>query len=216
MNVRNTEGTVNYINRVHKFNISLTLQLDASAANPSAPNVNFTYLDTILFSGPDGQPTTGLDATGSGGLFYDGFPLLPAANWTGDGFGDDLDNGTTYSHISVDAEGLVINTDGTFWVSDEYGPYVWLFDGNGTIISAIRPPEAIVPKRNGSDSFSADSPPIWEDQDDDDVSPADNPTGRDNNHGRRSLFLFFLFSFANQGRFITNESIHSNYIIIFA
>lgn len=77
----------------------------------------------------------------------------------------------------------MVNGDGTFWVSDEYGPYVWLLDSSGTIISAIRPPEAIVPKRNGSDSFSADSPPIWEDQDDDDVSPADGPTGRDNNHG---------------------------------
>ncbi|PSR82285.1 esterase-like activity of phytase-domain-containing protein [Coniella lustricola] len=183
----NTEGTLNYVNRVHKFVISLTLQPNASVTNPAAPNVNFTYLDTILFSGPDGQYTTGLDATGSGGLAYEGFPLLPAANWTGDGFGDDLDNGTTYSHIAVDAEGLVINADGTFWVSDEYGPYIWLLNSNGTIISAIRPPEAIIPKRNGSDSFSADSPPVWEDQDDDDVSPADNPTGRDNNHGFEGL-----------------------------
>lgn len=85
----------------------------------------------------------------------------------------------------MDSEGLVINDDGTFWVSDEYGPYVWLFDANGTIISAIRPPEAIIPKRNGSDSFSADSPPLYEDDGSgDDVTPADNPTGRDNNHGQ--------------------------------
>lgn len=142
-----------------------------------------------MFSGPDGQPTTGLDATGSGGITYNDYPLLPAATWTGDGFGNDLDNGTTSTHISVDAEGLVINSDGTFWVSDEYGPYVYLFDSNGTIISAIRPPDAIIPKRNGSDSFSADSPPVWEDQNDDDVTPADGPTGRDNNHGEDAILL---------------------------
>lgn len=173
-----------YNNRVHKFNITLQLQPNATVANPASPNLNFTYLDTILFKGPDGRPTTGLDATGSGGLTYDGFPLLPAATWTGDGFGKNLTTGNTTTHIAVDAEGLVLNNDGTFWVSDEYGPYIWLFDANGTIVSAIRPPEAIVPKRNGSDSFSADSPPVWEDQSVDDVYPADNPTGRDNNHGQ--------------------------------
>lgn len=126
---------------------------------------------------------TGLDATGSGGLAYDGFPVLPAATWKGDGFGHGLVNGTTSTHVAVDAEGLVLNSDGTFWVSDEYGPYVYLFDANGTAVSAIRPPEAVIPKRNGSDSFSADSPPVWEDQDAGDVSPANGPTGRDNNHG---------------------------------
>ncbi|CAN8103536.1 unnamed protein product [Discula destructiva] len=183
----NTQGTLDYVNRVHKFNLTLTLQPNATVNNPASPNVNLAYVDTILFSGPDGQPTTGVDATGSGGLVYDGFPLLPAATWTGDGFGNDLNNGTPSTHISIDAEGLVINSDGTFWVSDEYGPYVYLFDANGTAISAIRPPEAVIPKRNGSDSFSADSPPVWEDQDEDDVSPADGPTGRNNNHGFEGL-----------------------------
>lgn len=183
MSSRNTQGTINYVNRVHKFNLTLTLQPNATVAHPASPNVDLAYLDTILFSGPDGQATTGLDASGSGGLTYDGFPLLPAATWTGDGFGNFLQNGTTSTRISIDAEGLVINSDGTFWVSDEYGPYVWLFDATGSIISAIRPPEAIIPKRNGSDSFSADSPFAWEDQDEDDVTPADGPTGRNNNHG---------------------------------
>lgn len=176
-----TDPGIDYVNRVHKFNITLTTQPNATVDNPSAPNLDFTYLDTVLFAGPDGHPTTGLDALSI--LTYDGFPPLPAATWRGDGFGNDLDNGTSYTHISIDAEGLVVNNDGTFWVSDEYGPYVWLLAANGTIISVIRPPEAIIPKRDGNDSFSADSPAIWEDQDDDDVDPADNPTGRDNNHG---------------------------------
>lgn len=176
-----------FINRVHKFNITLTLQPDANVDSPAAPNLDFTYLDTILFSGPDGQPTTGLDALSI--LTYETIAdtPLPAATWRGDGFGNDLDNGTSHTHIAIDAEGLVVNRDGSFWVSDEYGPYVWLLAANGTILSAIRPPDAIVPQRGGVDSFSADSPPIWEDQDDDDVDPADNPTGRNNNHGFEGL-----------------------------
>ena len=30
-----------------------------------------------------------------------------------------------------DSEGLVALPDGTFWVSDEYGPYITHFDANG-------------------------------------------------------------------------------------
>ncbi len=56
------------------------------------------------------------------------------------------------------------------------------------MLTAIRPPEAIIPKRNGSDSFSADSPPHYiNDGAGDDVNPANNPTGRDNNHGFEGL-----------------------------
>jgi hypothetical protein len=49
---------------------------------------------------------------------------------------------------------------------------------------AIRPVDAIIPMRNGTESFSADSPAFFNDMGaGDDVIPADNPTGRDNNHG---------------------------------
>ena len=74
---------------------------------------------------------------------------------------------------------------------------------------AIRPPEAIIPRRNGSESFSADSPPQYAADEDDDVSesgsavlrlpsrqvtndstqviPPDPDTGRVNNHGLEGL-----------------------------
>ena len=43
----------------------------------------------------------------------------------------------------------------------------------------IRPPDAYIPVRNDSVSFSADSAPIYDP--DFEVIPSDNPTGRDNN-----------------------------------
>lgn len=56
------------------------------------------------------------------------------------------------------------------------------------MIAAIRPPDAIIPMRNGTESFSADSPTFYETMGaGDDVIPADNPTGRDNNHGFEGL-----------------------------
>src|SRR5262249_7195518 len=38
-----------------------------------------------------------------------------------------------------DPEGLVVLKDGTFWVSDEYGPYITHFDKNGKEIERLSP-----------------------------------------------------------------------------
>ncbi|KAI2628679.1 esterase-like activity of phytase-domain-containing protein [Hypoxylon sp. NC1633] len=181
----NTQGTLNFNPRVHKFNIIFTPNSAATVGNPSGPNVYFNYLDTILFSAPDGTPCTGLDADATGHLTFSGFPDLPAATYTGDGFGGDGPGG---KRIPVDAEGLYVNDDSTFWVSDEYGPYIYLFDAGGKMLTAIRPNDAIVPVRNGDTSFSADSPPIYVDNGEgDDADPADPESGRDNNHGFEGL-----------------------------
>ncbi|KAH8197282.1 hypothetical protein TruAng_008565 [Truncatella angustata] len=181
----NTEGTLNFQPRVHKFTVSLTPAPNATVEEPSSPNLIFQYLDTIRFSGPDSTPCTGIDADVTGHLSYPGFPDLPVATYTGDGFGG---NGTGGRRIPVDCEGLVVNDDGSFWISDEYGPYVYLFDHSGKMLAAIRPPDAIIPFRNGTESFSAASPPHYID---DGEGPLPNPehpdTGRENNHGFEGL-----------------------------
>lgn len=81
--------------------------------------------------------------------------------------------------MSLDSEGLVLGVDGTFWISDEYGPYIYQFSADGLLLQAIEPPAAFVPMRNNSVSFSADSPPIY--NPDLEIDPSNNPTGRDNN-----------------------------------
>ncbi|MDP9156811.1 MAG: esterase-like activity of phytase family protein [Pseudomonadota bacterium] len=43
------------------------------------------------------------------------------------------------SVAGLDPEGLVAMPDGTFWVSDEYGPYIVHFDANGKEISRLNP-----------------------------------------------------------------------------
>ena len=179
---RNTEGTLNYQNRVHKIAIILNPQLNATLAKPSGPNLQMTYLDTVLFTGPDGTPTSGLDADAAGGITYPGFPELPVVSYEGNGFGGP---GTGGKRIVVDSEGLVLNSDGSFWVSDEYGPYIYKFSSTGKMIQAIRPPEAYIPRRNGTVSFSADSPPFYDPKET--IVPADTTTGRDNNQGFEGL-----------------------------
>lgn len=177
----NTEGTLNYQNRIHKFNILFTPDEDATVSNPSPPNLLFTYLSTIFLTDPTGTPTSGLDADITGPyLSFAGIgaPDVPSAHYTGDGFGG---AGSGGDRVVIDSEGLVVAADGTFWVSDEYGPYIYHFASDGTMIGAIRPPDAFIPNRNSSESFSANSPPRY--------NPAlvpipgDPKTGRDNNQG---------------------------------
>ncbi|KAH8599311.1 esterase-like activity of phytase-domain-containing protein [Bisporella sp. PMI_857] len=180
----NTGGTINFQPRVHKFSLLFTPKPDATVANPSGPNLFLTYKETIRFCGPDGTPCTGLDPDGTGHASFDGFPNLPVATYKGDGFGGEGPGG---KRISVDAEGLVLNTDGSFWVSDEYGPYIYRFNAQGLMIGAIRPPDAIIPMRNGTESFSANSPTFETGGEGDVVYPPDNPTGRSNNAGFEGL-----------------------------
>lgn len=63
-----------------------------------------------------------------------------------------------------------------------------LFDNSGKMLTAIRPPESIIPYRNGTESFSAASPPFYIDGGDGPLpNPEDPDTGRDNNHGFEGL-----------------------------
>uniref|UniRef100_A0A1V2I8W2 3-phytase n=1 Tax=Pseudofrankia asymbiotica TaxID=1834516 RepID=A0A1V2I8W2_9ACTN len=56
-------------------------------------------------------------------------------------------NGTTLaaSPYGYDPEGLVALRDGTFWISDEYGPYITHFDANGRQIGRLSPFDGSLP-----------------------------------------------------------------------
>jgi hypothetical protein len=100
----------------------------------------------------------------------------------GDGLGK---NGTGGARVPADTEGLVLGDDKSFWISDEYSAYVYQFDQTGKMIQAIRTPDAFVPRRNGTDSFGANSPPIYDP--DFEITPEDPLTGRSNNQGLEAL-----------------------------
>ncbi|KAF7181960.1 hypothetical protein CNMCM7691_001348 [Aspergillus felis] len=180
----NTNGTLNSQSRIHKLAVSFKLAPGASAENPSQPNLQLEYLDTILLTGPDGEPTTGLDADAMGYASYRGFPPLPAATYIGDGFGGAGKGG---KRITIDAEGLVLDKDGFFWISDEYGPYVYKFNKHGRMVLALQPPQAYLPRRNGTISFSAASPPLYAPNQM--PVPEDPKTGRNNNQGLEALTI---------------------------
>ena len=159
--------TTNYRPRRQKF--SVTFRPDTSGSSKQ-DQIAFTLTETLLLAELNGVSLTGMDPSATTAGTRAGFPTLPQAFNSG---------------ISLDAEGLAILTDGTFFVSDEYGPYLYRFSAEGTMQSAIRPPEALVPKRNNQDSFSSDSPAAGQPA----ASPSQPSTGRANNKGLEGLSL---------------------------
>lgn len=178
----NTEGTLNFQPRYHKFHISFTPNASASASDPSPPNLQLECLDTTRFSGPEDNPFSGLDPDFTGPYLSLESTELPSSHYEGDGFGGDGSGG---DRPDLDSEGMVLNSDGSFWISDEYGAYIYHFSGEGKIISAIPPPPAVIPVRNDTTSYSAASPPRYDEELL--VVPEDPDSGRSNNQGVEGL-----------------------------
>ena len=125
---------------------------DDPLGNKSEPLPNFTpqigefalvgsqarLMKTIPLKGPK-------NVKGPAGIFgqpYSGRPPVPDTKETIDSVA--LSHGTTGVAVpsdpdGYDSEGLVAMPDGTFWVSDEYGPYITHFDANGFEIGRLTP-----------------------------------------------------------------------------
>ncbi|KAI8936761.1 hypothetical protein NX059_006008 [Plenodomus lindquistii] len=176
----NTQGTQNTQSRIHKFSFTFSVVGNATVENPASPNFKFKIADTILLSGPDGTPLTGLDPTDT--ITYPGFPTLPLAKYTGNGFGQ---SGPGGSRISLDTEGLVLGSKNSYWISDEYAAYTYQFSSSGKMLHVLTRPAAFTPTRNNSTSFSAASPPIYAPNTT--TTPEDPTSGRANNQGLEAL-----------------------------
>jgi hypothetical protein len=86
---------------------------------------------TIILKGRDGEQLVGLvdprADTGETLITIDGKPLPP-------------------SDQGLDSEGLVALPDGTFWVSDEYGPSLIHFDAKGKELERLSPFDGSLPR----------------------------------------------------------------------
>ncbi|QJE73143.1 autotransporter domain-containing protein [Aerophototrophica crusticola] len=162
----NVNATTNYIPRYNVVDLTFAPFTGASATAQN--QIGLTLRDTILFTDNTGTPFTGFDpGTNGTALTYrpaaNGLPNLPKAG-----------NG----RLALDPEAIVRTRDGSLWVSDEYGAYIYRFSASGQLLSAIRPPEALIPKRAGVDNFAAAE-----------GTPANPTTGRQNNQGFEGLSL---------------------------
>ena len=102
-------GTTNRRGRF--FTLAITFA-PALAGSATQNQVGITVADTTILNEANGTPFTALDtAAGTAGVRAATATLPPLPQ----GY-----NG----RISIDAEGIVRLPDGSFYISDEYGPYI--------------------------------------------------------------------------------------------
>ncbi|GAB2175498.1 esterase-like activity of phytase family protein [Dongia sp. agr-C8] len=162
----NTEGSVDFQGRLQKFSIEFTPYSGSEVAPQT--QLKLSYDDAILLHEADGKPTTGLDAT-EVRKAANGFPDLPSAA----------------GKITVDNEGVALSADGSFWISDEYGPNIYHYTADGTLLAAIQPPAALVPMRGGVENFASNNPPKGGAA----PKPKNPELGRQNNQGLEGLSM---------------------------
>ncbi|KIY47906.1 hypothetical protein FISHEDRAFT_65936 [Fistulina hepatica ATCC 64428] len=156
----NVEGTVDYQSRRHNIDFLLTPYYGTTTLDDATETLQLFYRNKTK--------TTGLDALSVRAPVvprtYDD-PAMPIAN-------------KSYPHLSVDIEGIVLNNDSThvrmnidccslcltlrirYWISDEYGPYIYLFSEAVALIRVVQPPAAILPMdANGKLNFTSGTEP---------------------------------------------------------
>lgn len=165
----NVNATSNYTPRFNQIGFTFT---PAPSGAPTQNQVAMNIVSTTLFKEADATPLTSFDPTTTGTGSRPSLtsqPLPQAFN----------------GRLSLDAEGIVRRPDGTLYVSDEYGPYVYRFSADGTLLSVVNSPAALLPQRGGSTSFSSNNPAVGQSA----PSPANPTAGRQNNQGLEGLTI---------------------------
>jgi len=102
-------------------------------------NGDVKKISDILLKRPDGTPITGLPNStalgGTGETPYDADGNVIVENMSLPF--DAATNPVKLDDYGLDGEGLVALSDGTFWISDEYGPHIVHFNADGIEIGRI-------------------------------------------------------------------------------
>jgi hypothetical protein len=152
---------VPYLDRFHFMHITI----DTSVTFPPAArqsNIHVTLLDTRLFKGPGNT------------------------NFVGDAYA--FSTTDPLATLRFDPEGVRVGPAGTFFVSDEYGPYVREFNRQGQLIARLGVPSKFLladpPAGNQSGDINnvTDAASL-------ELTPANNSTGRQANRGMEGLAI---------------------------
>lgn len=120
---------------------------------------------TISLKRPDGSNTTGLPNPNFGATnelaygknanadYFDRLLLVDASKPY-----DAKTNPTLTDPYGMDSEGLAVMKDGTFWISDEYGPHIVHYDANGKELARIN---AFSGNEAGASTFKVNGKTIY-------------------------------------------------------
>ncbi|KAJ3506125.1 hypothetical protein NLJ89_g7041 [Agrocybe chaxingu] len=161
-------ATINYQARQHEIDFVLSPYYESAnqTLEDGARSLQLQYRKTTLQYDHQHKTTSGLDPNAvreaQRGLELNPLrdPEMPVVAKEDD-------------RLSLDVEGLVTNKDGSYWISDEYGPYIYRFSASGLLLQTIQPPAAVLPRdASGQLNFT---------------SAVDPATGRKPNQGFESL-----------------------------
>ncbi len=126
------DNTTSYPNRYQVFNLQFVPSPNAIAAGGFPYQAQFTNTATTLLSNSQGKQFLGLSTA---------FSTNPAVH-----------------NDRLDPEGIRVAPDGTTWISDEYGPYIYHFNQQGQEIGSLTVPASIFnpnPAANAATEASA-------------------------------------------------------------
>ncbi|MBT9370050.1 esterase-like activity of phytase family protein [Rhizobium sp. CSW-27] len=166
----NVEGTTDYNDRLNRIEFRLMPATGTPATDLQQKGMEARLADTILLTDDQGKNMTGLDPEAGVRAAAGKLPALPQAR-----------NGK----VSLDPEAVIRLKDGSFLISDEYGPYIYHFAADGKMISATQPPKALLPMRKGELNFSSNNVDAGGKK----PEPKDPETGRQNNQGLEGMSM---------------------------
>ena len=124
----NVNGLIDYPARLQRFEV--TFRPDYGRDPVLAPNLTLAFKATRTVLDMKGNVTTGLDPQGDA---LHGFSPVPVRQ----------------GRFAVDAEGLALHPDGTFYLSEEYGATIYHISAQGRMLGLLTPPNAFLPRYAG-------------------------------------------------------------------
>jgi hypothetical protein len=146
-----SNGEVDYRPRVQLFRFTIDL------SQTNLHNIALTNKATVLLRDDAGKLFSGADADDA---TWTNFPRVVSGA------------------RALDAEGIVRASDGTFYISEEYGPFVYQFDSGFRMLRAIVPPAHILPKSSAAGGRKINY-----------TATREPDSGREKNHGFEGVGL---------------------------
>jgi hypothetical protein len=162
----NVAGLIDYAARIQKFDLAFTPDYTTNTVGQT--QLTLTFKNTIKITDFSGGATTAVNPTAS---TLGSLTNVPVAN----------------GKLALDAEGLAIRSDGSFYISDEYGASILNVSKTGKLLGVITPVQALIPQFTSASLLTGFTSQIAGV----DISKASDPTvqtgGRRDNQGMEAV-----------------------------
>ena len=129
----NVTGLIDYAARIQKFDLAFTPDYTSNTVGQT--QLTLTFKGTTKITDFNGNPTTAVNPAGT---TLGSLTNVPVAN----------------GKLTLDGEGLAIRSDGSFYVSDEYGATIYNVSKSGKMLGVITPVQALIPQFASGSGFS--------------------------------------------------------------